>query len=209
MGKWRGRDDVPIAEQVQSIGILSYSRSVPEFMATVLAANLSGEPLNVGKVATAVFEPKEPPEDTTPVTVELLPVNNSGVRGKITLRPYEYQHAGQDNWYRCYGTIKVTGLADMDESVIAYLASAPDARWESRECAFFDQWHGDYFLRDGVGMMVNGWFTQRYDMPPGYKGYGGGWHAVRAKMQSIGIFNTKTKTLLAAGNIPPSRTTHE
>jgi len=46
-------------------------------------------------------------------------------------------------------------------------------------------------------------FTQRFDMPPGYRGYGGGWHAVRAKMQSVGVFNTKTKTLLAAGNIPP------
>ena len=53
-------------------------------------------------------------------------------------------------------------------------------------------------------MMVNGWFTQRYDMPPGQKGYGGGWHAVRAKMQSVGIYNTKSKTLLAAGNIPPA-----
>ena len=88
MGKWRGRDDVPIQEQVQSIGILSYSRSVPEFMATVLAGvNLSGDPLQVAKVATDEFEPKEPPEDTTPVTVELVPVGNSGVRGKITLRP--------------------------------------------------------------------------------------------------------------------------
>jgi hypothetical protein len=206
MGKWRGRDDVPIQEQVQSIGVLSYSRSVPEFMATVLAGvNLSGEPLQVAKVATDEFEPKEPPEDTTPVTVELLPVGNSGVRGKITLRPYEYQQVGQDNWYRCYGTIKVTGIAGMDETVIAYLSSAPDARWESRECAFFDQWHSKYFLSDGVGMMVNGWFTQRFDIPPGYKGYGGGWHAVRDKMQSVGVYNTKTKTLLAAGHLPPPR----
>ncbi len=210
MGQWRGRDDVPIVDQVQSIGILSYSRSVPEFMATVLAGvNLSGEPLKVAKVQTATFEPKEPPEDTTPVTVDLLPVNNSGVRGKITLRPYEYQHAGQDNWYRCYGTIKVTGIAGMEECVIAYLSSAPDAKWEARECAFFDQWHGNYFLRDGVGMMVNGWFTQRYDMPPGYQGYGGGWHAVRAKMQGVGIYQPKTKTLLAAGNIPSFHTPHE
>jgi hypothetical protein len=161
--------------------------------------------LQVAKVATEEFEPKEPPEDTTPVTVELLPVGNSGVRGKITLRPYEYQQVGQDNWYRCYGTIKVTGIAGMDETVIAYLSSAPDARWESRECTFFDQWHSKYFLSDGVGMMVNGWFTQRFDMPPGYKGYGGGWHAVRDKMQSVGIYNTKTKTLLAAGHIPPPR----
>jgi len=107
------------------------------------------------------------------------------------------------NWYRCYGTIKVTGIAGMDETVIGYLSSAPDARWDSRECAFFDQRHSKYFLSDGVGMMVNGWFTQRFDMPPGYKGYGGGWHAVRAKMQSVGVYNTKTKTLLAAGNIPP------
>lgn len=96
MGRWRGRDDVPIQEQVQSIGILSYSRSVPEFMATVLAGvNLSGDPLRVEKVATDEFEPKEPPEDTTPVTVELLPVGNSGVRGKIMLRPYEYQQVGR------------------------------------------------------------------------------------------------------------------
>ena len=205
MGKWLGRDDVPIQEQIKSIGILSYSRNAPEFMMTVLAGvNVSGEPLKVAKAQTEAFEPKEPPEDTTPVTVELLPVGNSGVRGKISLRPYEYQHVGQDNWYRCYGYIKVTGIADMEESVIAYLSSAPDARWESRECAFFDQWHGKYFLRDGVGMMVNGWFTQRYDMPPGQKGYGGGWHAVRAKMQSVGIYNTKSKTLLAAGNIPPA-----
>jgi len=206
MGKWRGRDDVPIQEQVKSIGILSYSRSVPEFMATVLAGvNLSGEPLKVAKVQTDAFEPKEPPEDTTPVTVELLPVGNSGVRGTISLRPYEYQHVGQDNWYRCYGAIKVTGIAGMDESVIAYLASAPGARWESRECAFFDQWHGNYFLRDGVGMMVNGWFTQRFDMPPGYRGYGGGWHAVRDRMQSVGVYSAKTRTLLAVGNIPPPR----
>jgi para-nitrobenzyl esterase len=206
MGKWHGRDDVPIQEQVKSIGILSYSRSVPEFMATVLAgANLSGEPLNVAKVQTDAFEPKEPPEDTTPVIVELLPVNNSGVRGRISLRPYEYQHVGQDNWYRCYGAIKVSGIAGMEESVIAYLSSAPDAGWEARECAFFDQWHGKYFLRDGVGMMVNGWFTQRFDMPRGYRGYGGGWHAVRDKMRSVGVYGTRTKALLAAGNIPPQR----
>ena len=62
MGRWRGRDDVAIQEQVQSIGILSYSRSVPEFMATVLAGvNLSGAALQVAKVATDEFEPKEPP----------------------------------------------------------------------------------------------------------------------------------------------------
>jgi hypothetical protein len=54
-------------------------------------------------------------------------------------------------------------------------------------------------------MMVNGWFTQRFDMPPGHRGLGGGRRAVRDKMQSIGVHNTKTKTLLAAGNIPPPR----
>jgi hypothetical protein len=57
--------------------------------------NVSGDPLRVEKVATDEFEPKEPPEDTTPVTVELLPVGNSGVRGKIMLRPYEYQQVGR------------------------------------------------------------------------------------------------------------------
>lgn len=206
MGPWRGLDDVPIQEQVRSIGILGYSRSVPQFMATVLAgANLSGAPLRVAKVATDEFEPKEPPEDVTPVTVELRPVGNSGVSGTITLRPYEYQQVGQDNWYRCYGTIKVTGIAGLDDCVIAYLASAPDARWEARECAFFDQWHSRYFLRDGVGMLVNGWFTQQFDMPPGCTGYGGGWHAVRSKMQSVGVYDTRSKTLLAAGSIPPAR----
>jgi para-nitrobenzyl esterase len=204
MGRWLGRDDTPIQEQVRSVGILSYSRSVPQFMATVLAgANLSGEPLQVAKVQTDEFEPREPPEDTTPVTVALSPVGDSGVRGTITLRPYEYQQVGQDNWYRCYGTLRVTGIAGLDESVIAYLASAPNARWEARECAFFDQWHSRYFLRDGVGMMVNAWFTQQFDMPPGYRGYGGGWHAVRARMQSVGICNTKTGALLALGNVPP------
>ena len=204
MGKWRGRDDVPIQQQVGSIGILSYSRSVPVFMATVLGgANLSGDPLRVANAATAEFEPKRPPEDITPVTVKLLPVGNSGVSGRITLRPYEYQQAGQDNWYRCYGIIKVTGIAEMGESVIAYLSSEPDARWEARQCVFFDQWHSKYFLSDGVGMMVNGWFAQRFDMPPGYKGYGGGWHAAREKMKSIGVYNTKTKELIAFGNIDP------
>jgi hypothetical protein len=91
----------------------------------------------------------------------------------------------------------------MDESVIAYLASTPGARWESREALFYDQWHNQMFLRDGAGMMVNCWTTALFDMPPGFRGRGGGWHAVRDKMQSVGIYNTKTKTLLAAGNIPP------
>ena len=206
MGKWLGRDDTPIGEQAKSVGVLSYSRSVPDFVATALACvNLSGEPLHVAKVQTDEFEPKEPPEDTRPVTVELPPVANSGVRGTISLRPYEYQHAGQDNWYRCYGTIKVTGTAGMEESVIAYLSSAPGARWESREGFFYDQWHGRSFLSDGVGMMVNVWVSSRFDMPPGYKARGGGWHAVRDKMQSVGVYNVKTRTLLAVGNIPAQR----
>ena len=55
------------------------------------------------------------------------------------------------------------------------------------QVAFFDQWHSKYFLSDGVEMMVNGWFTQRFDVPPGYRGYSGGWHAVRDKMQSVGV----------------------
>ena len=135
MGKWRGRDDVPIQEQVQSIGILSYSAKRAGVHGDGAGGrNLSGEPLQVAKVATDEFEPKEPPEDTTPVTVELVPVGNSGVRGKITLRPYEYQQVGQDNWYRCYGTIKVTGLAGMDETVIAYLSSAGRTVGVARVC---------------------------------------------------------------------------
>jgi hypothetical protein len=34
------------------------------------------------------------------------------------------------SWYRCDGTVKVTGIAGMDETVIGYLSSAPDARWD-------------------------------------------------------------------------------
>jgi len=206
MGRWRGRNDIPIQEQVKSVGILSYSRSVPQYMASVLAGvNVSGEPLKVAKLHTDEFEPKEPPEDATPVTVEISPVDNSGVHGQINLRPYEYQHVGQDNWYRCYGFITVHGIAGMDESVIAYVSSAMDGRWESREALLYDQWHNKCFLRDGAGMMVNGWFTPLFDTPPGCKGHGGGWHAVREKMQSVAIYNTKTKTLLAVGKIPPQR----
>ena len=206
MGVWRGREDIPIQEQVKSIGILSYSRSVPEYIASVLAgANLSGEPLKVAKVQTDEFEPKEPPEDATPVTVEISPVGNSGVHGQIDLRPYEYQRVGQDNWYRCYGFLTVHGIAGLDESVIAYVCSAPNGRWESREALFYDQWHNKSFLRDGAGMMVNGWATPLFDVPPGFQGHGGGWHAVRDKMQSVAIYNTKTQTLLAVGKIPPQR----
>jgi hypothetical protein len=93
----------------------------------------------------------------------------------------------------------------MDDSVIAYLSSMPGARWESRDGFFFDQWHSRSFLMDGAGMMVNAWISAKFDMPPGYKGRGGGWHAVRNKMQSVGVYNTTTKTLLAVGNIPPQR----
>ncbi len=72
MGRWLGRDDLPVQEQVKSVGILVYSRTVPVFMATTLAcANLSGEPVRVAKAQTDEHEPKEPPEDTKPVTVEL------------------------------------------------------------------------------------------------------------------------------------------
>jgi hypothetical protein len=51
-------------------------------------------------------------------------------------------------------------------------------------------------------MMVNAWCTQQFDMPPGYVGYGGGWHAVRARMNSIGVYDTATEALLAVGALP-------
>lgn len=92
----------------------------------------------------------------------------------------------------------------LEESVIAFMASTPDARWESREAFFYDQWHNRSFLRDGAGMMVNCWTSALFDVPPGFQGRGG-WHAVRAKMQSVGIYNTKTRTLLAVGKIPPQK----
>jgi polyhydroxybutyrate depolymerase len=116
---------------------------------------------------------------------------------------------GQDNWYRCYGYVTINGIAGMDDGVIAYLSSGTDAQWESREGLFYDQWHNVTYLRDGVGMMVNCWTTSLFDMPPGWKGYGGGWHAVRDKMRSVGVYDTKTKTLLASGNIPPQQSFSE
>jgi para-nitrobenzyl esterase len=206
MGRWLGRDDLKVEDQIRSIGILGYSRTVPVFIATVLACvNLSGELPGVVKVQTDEFESKEPPEDTTPLTVELLPVGGSGVRGRMSLRPYEYQHIGQDNWYRAYGYIRVSGIASLRDRVIAYLASAPGAQRLSRECFFYDMWHNQSFLSDGGGMMVNCWTTARFDVPPGWRGYGGAWRAVRDKMQSVGLYDTGTDTLLAAGNIPPQR----
>jgi len=54
-------------------------------------------------------------------------------------------------------------------------------------------------------MMVNCWTSGLFDVPPGFQGRGGGWHAVREKMQSVGIYNTKTGTLLAVGKIPPKK----
>lgn len=44
-----------------------------------------------------------------------------------------------------------------------------------------------------------------FDVPPGRRGYGGGWHAVRDNLRSVGVYDTTARVLLAAGNIPPPR----
>jgi hypothetical protein len=206
--RWRGSDDVSLEEQVKSVGILGYSRTVPEFMGTVLAcANISDEPVKVAVVSTTAEEPPSggsEVEDTTPFTVKLKPVGDGRMWAEMRFRPFEYRQ-NQSTWYRCYAETTVHGIAGMEDSVILVLFSERDCAWESRQCIFYEQWKALRLPPENVMMTLNCLMSPGFNTPPGYTQKAGGWLADRNKMVSVGAYNYKTRNILSCANIPPPR----
>ncbi len=203
--RWRGSDKKPITDQVKSVGIFGYSRTVPTFMGTVLAcANLSDEPVNVGKVSTTADEPASGgslKEDTTPFRIE-FGTQDEGMRVEMRLRPYRYNQ-DQTTWYRSYAETRLHGTAELEDSAILMLFSQQNCVWKSRQCVFFEQWKMIRLPPEGEEMTLNCLVSPGFNTPPGYKSKAGGWLADRKKMNSVGLYNYKVKKLIACGNIPP------